>query len=130
MTTDNMFKTLKKMATVFQNYSCVVITGRIQQKIHTKFLVLFIIIYFSEIHSSINTLTVQGTHRSTGFSSTFLERSVIPEIMIHASNTIIHNLDMYPVIKSITATHKTPEIYNNVTNLPVRVTNKQLNNTT
>lgn len=50
--------------------------------------------------------------------------------MIHASNTIIYNLDTYSVIKSITATHKTPEIYNNMTNLPVRVTDKTMKNIT
>jgi hypothetical protein len=52
---------------------------------------------------------------------------MIPE-MIHASNAIIYNLDTYSVIKSITATRKRPEIYNNITNLPVRVTDKKLKN--
>jgi hypothetical protein len=98
--------------------------GRIQQKKHKKFLVLLILISFLENHSCINSLTVQGTHRSTGFFIKFLERSMIPEMVSHASNTTFYNLGTHSVIKSITATHRTPEIYNNMTNLPVRVTDK------
>jgi len=52
---------------------------------------------------------------------------MIPEIMIHASNTIMYNLDTHSAIKSITATRKTLEIYN-MTNLPVRVNDKKLKN--
>lgn len=53
---------------------------------------------------------------------------MIPEIMIHASRTTIFNLDTYSVINSITKTRKIPEIYKNMTNLPVRVTDKKLIN--
>ena len=50
--------------------------------------------------------------------------------MSHALKTIIYNLDTYSVIKSNTETHKTPEIYNNTTNLPNKVTDKKLKNIT
>jgi len=68
------------MVAVFEMYPLDLDTGRIEQKKHIKFLLLFIVISFLESHSSITHWLFKVLAGQQVSSTKFLERSMIPEI--------------------------------------------------